>query len=108
MLVHFTSCTTWRQQPLYLRRVVSSVPGVPLPAETDPDLAHVLRTLREQRGRSQEALAHDAGLTLRTLQRIERAQANPTWFTVRQIARALGVPLTEIANAIDERSTASQ
>jgi transcriptional regulator with XRE-family HTH domain len=79
------------------------VPDVPLPAEIDPDLAHVLRTLREERGRSQEALAHDAGLTLRTLQRIERAQANPTWSTVRRVVRALGVTLTEVASRVERR-----
>ena len=80
------------------------MPSVPLPADIDADLAHALRTLREQRGRSQEALAHDAGLTLRTVQRIERAQANPTWSTVRRIARALGVTLAELVRAVDDAS----
>jgi transcriptional regulator with XRE-family HTH domain len=84
------------------RRVVSSVQAVALPGEIDADLGRALRSLREQRGRSQEALAHDAGLTLRTLQRIERSQSNPTWSTVRRIARALGVSLGELADAIEE------
>jgi transcriptional regulator with XRE-family HTH domain len=75
---------------------------VPLPGDIDADLARALRALREQRGRSQEALAHEAGLTLRTLQRIERAQSNPTWSTVRRLARALGVSLTELAGTIEE------
>jgi transcriptional regulator with XRE-family HTH domain len=83
------------------RRVVSSVPAVALPAEIDPALGRALRALREQRGRSQEALAHEAGLTLRTLQRIERSQANPTWSTVRRIARTLGVSLAELADAVE-------
>jgi transcriptional regulator with XRE-family HTH domain len=74
---------------------------VPLPADIDADLAHVLRALREERGRSQESLAHDAGLTLRTLQRIERAQANPTWSTVRRVASALDVTLTELGSAVE-------
>jgi transcriptional regulator with XRE-family HTH domain len=77
------------------------VQPVALPGEIDADLAHALRSLREQRGRSQEALAHDAGVTLRTLQRIERSHANPTWSTVRRIARALGVSLTELAAAVE-------
>jgi transcriptional regulator with XRE-family HTH domain len=75
---------------------------VPLPGDIDADLARALRALREQRGRSQEALAHEAGLTLRTLQRIERAQSNPTWSTVRRLARALGVSLTELAGTVEE------
>jgi transcriptional regulator with XRE-family HTH domain len=84
------------------RRVVSSVPKVPLPADIDADLARALRSLREQRGRSQEALAHEAGVTLRTLQRIERSQSNPTWSTIRRIAGALDVTLTELAGAIEQ------
>ena len=75
---------------------------MPLPGDIDADLARALRALREQRGRSQEALAHEAGLTLRTLQRIERAQSNPTWSTVRRLARALGVSLTELAGTVEE------
>jgi transcriptional regulator with XRE-family HTH domain len=94
--------TTRRQYHLCSRRRVSTVPTVPLPADIDPDLGRALRSLREQRGHSQEALAHAAGVTLRTLQRIERAQANPTWSTVRRIARALGVTLTELGRIIED------
>jgi transcriptional regulator with XRE-family HTH domain len=94
--------TPRRQYHLCSRRGVSTVPTVPLPADIDADLGRALRSLREQRGRSQEALAHDAGVTLRTLQRIERSQANPTWSTVRRIARALGVTLTELARTVDD------
>jgi transcriptional regulator with XRE-family HTH domain len=80
------------------------VSKVPRPSGADPELAHALRTLRERQGRSQEALAHDAGLTVVTLARIERAQANPTWLTVRRIVHALNVPLTELARMVEQRA----
>lgn len=76
---------------------------MPLPSGADPDLARALRTLRERQARSQEAVAHEAGVTVATLARIERAQANPTWLTVRQIAEALGVTLRDLADEIDGR-----
>ena len=59
--------------------------------------------MRERDGRSQEALAHDAGLTVTSLARIERAQANPTWTTVAAIAEALGVSLAQLARAVEKR-----
>jgi transcriptional regulator with XRE-family HTH domain len=75
--------------------------ALPLPSGADPDLARAIRTLRERQARSQEAVAHDAGVTVATLARIERAQTNPTWLTVRHIADALGVTLRDLADAID-------
>jgi transcriptional regulator with XRE-family HTH domain len=71
-------------------------PGTPV----DPNLARVLRAAREKQGRSQEAVAHDAGLTVTALARIERAQANPTWTTVLQILGALGLSLQQLADLL--------
>lgn len=66
-----------------------------------PDPQHALgaaiRQLRAKRGVTQEDLAHDAGITTGTLSLIERGQSNPTWGTVRSIARALGVSMSELA-----------
>jgi transcriptional regulator with XRE-family HTH domain len=67
----------------------------------DPDLAHALRALREQQGRTQEDLAHDVGITVNALARIERGQADPRWTTVRRTARALGISISELGHAID-------
>jgi transcriptional regulator with XRE-family HTH domain len=83
------------------KRAVSSVSLMPPPSRPDPQLARVLRALREKDGRSQEALAHEAGLTVGALARIERAETNPTWTTVRQIAAALGIPLAALGRAVD-------
>jgi transcriptional regulator with XRE-family HTH domain len=69
----------------------------------DPHLAEVLRALRERDGRSQEALAHDAGLTVAAMARVERGQTNPTWTTVLRVADALGVSLAQLGRAVDSR-----
>jgi DNA-binding XRE family transcriptional regulator len=42
-----------------------------------PHLADVLRELRQSRGRSQEAIAHEAELTVNAYGNIERGQADP-------------------------------
>jgi transcriptional regulator with XRE-family HTH domain len=76
---------------------------MPPPRGSDPDLAAVLRETRERSGRSQEAVAHDAGTTVGTLARIERAETNPTWTTVRNLASALGMSMAELGRAVDGR-----
>lgn len=65
--------------------------------EPQPALGSAIRRLRERRGFTQEALAHDAGITTGTLSQIERGQSNPTWGTVRRIAGALNVSMDEVA-----------
>jgi transcriptional regulator with XRE-family HTH domain len=67
----------------------------------DTALAAVLRRLRIERGLSQEAVAHQAGVSYTTLAKIELAQSNPGWATVRAIADALGVKLAELAAAVE-------
>jgi transcriptional regulator with XRE-family HTH domain len=73
-----------------------------VPRAPDPDhaLAAVLKRLREQRQMTQEAVAWHAGIAVATLQKIENAQAAPSWDSVRRIIEALGVSLTELADAI--------
>jgi len=46
-------------------------------------------------------LASDAGITPKTLSLIERAEANPTWGTVRGIADALDLSMGELAKLAD-------
>jgi len=45
----------------------------------------------------QEALAHAAGVTVSHLSMIERGHSNPTWATVKGIAKALDVALGRLA-----------
>lgn len=46
---------------------------------------------------TQEAVAHEAGITASTLSVIERGESNPTWATVAGIAAAVGVSVVEVA-----------
>jgi transcriptional regulator with XRE-family HTH domain len=62
----------------------------------DQALAAALRKLREDRGLTREAVAFKAGLTTGSLARIELGQADPRWTTVRDIAKALGVPMRDL------------
>jgi DNA-binding XRE family transcriptional regulator len=79
--------------------IFSCVPK-PSPA-ADPALATVLRRLRSERGESQEAIAYKAGLTAGSLTRIELGQSSPEWATIRRIAAALDVSLSELAAAVE-------
>jgi transcriptional regulator with XRE-family HTH domain len=67
----------------------------------DPTLAAVLRSLRLERGATQEALAYRSGITTGSLARIELGQASPAWATVREIAVALDVSMVELAAAVE-------
>jgi transcriptional regulator with XRE-family HTH domain len=60
-------------------------------------LGQAIRQLREKRGLTQEAVAHEAGVTTSTFGLIERGHSNPTWATVNDIAAALGVSMVELA-----------
>jgi transcriptional regulator with XRE-family HTH domain len=69
--------------------------------QPQPALGKAIRQLREKRGATQEAVAHDAGITVATLGVIERGLSNPTWATVKGIAAALGVSMVELAKVAE-------
>jgi transcriptional regulator with XRE-family HTH domain len=71
------------------------------PAQPQPALGKAIRQLRDKRGLSQEDLAHDAGITTSALSSIERGKSNPTWATVKGIARALGISVSKLAQQAD-------
>lgn len=70
------------------------------PAKIDQKLARALRNLREQRGITQEDLAHAADVTTTALSRIEGGKANPTWSTLARILDALNASLAELETAL--------
>ena len=72
-------------------------------ARPQPEIGAAIRQLREKRGLTQEALASDAGTTLSTLSVIERGLANPTWATIRDIAAALGVSMSDLAKLAEKQ-----
>ncbi len=67
----------------------------------DPVLGDVLRQERERQNRSQESLAHDAGLTTIAVGNIERGDSDPHWSTIRAIATALGLSFKELGSRLD-------
>jgi DNA-binding XRE family transcriptional regulator len=69
--------------------------------QPQPALGKAIRKLRQKRGDTLKTLAPKAGVTWGTLGVIERGEANPTWGTVRAIARALGVSVAELAKAVE-------
>jgi XRE family transcriptional regulator, master regulator for biofilm formation len=60
-------------------------------------LRTVLRTLREQRGLTQDQVASRAGVTKPYLSQLESgARKNPSLPVLKRLAKALGVPVTEL------------
>src|SRR5688572_23126693 len=51
---------------------------------------------RLKRGMSQEDLAHESLLSLRTIQRIESGQTSPRGDTLKRLATALKVPVEDL------------
>lgn len=70
---------------------------------SDPQVAlgQAIRQTRLARGLSQEEVAHGADLHPTWLSHIE-AGRNPAWGTVRRIAIALGIEVSEIARLAEE------
>jgi DNA-binding Xre family transcriptional regulator len=59
-------------------------------------IATNLRSLREQRGWTQERLAQEAGLATRHLQKLEAAEVNVTLRTVARLCTALAVDVQSL------------
>jgi transcriptional regulator with XRE-family HTH domain len=59
-------------------------------------LALRVKKLRNQRGMSQEFLAEKSGLSLRTIQRIEKGASNPTGESLKRLSNALNVSPDEL------------
>lgn len=60
-------------------------------------LGSAIRKLRLKLGESQTELAAKAGITKNMLSLIERGEGNPSWTTLKGIARGLGVTVAELA-----------
>jgi ribosome-binding protein aMBF1 (putative translation factor) len=78
---------------------LSAPPPAPLssgPADVGQRFGPMVRSLREQRGWSQERLANRAELNRSYMGEIERATAMPSLATAAKLAEALQVPLSEL------------
>jgi DNA-binding XRE family transcriptional regulator len=67
-----------------------------------PALGKAIRMLRQKKGDTLKTLAPKAGVTWGTLGVIERGEANPTWGTVREIASALDVSVSQLAKLAEK------
>ena len=59
-------------------------------------LAQKIVQIRKMKGMSQEELSTKAGISLRTLQRIEKGESEPRGHTLRAITEVLEVPVEEL------------
>lgn len=73
-------------------------------ATTLPAEVARLRTLRRRRGWTQRELAEAAGVAKITVARLETGAQTPRPGTMAQIARALGVRITDVDEFTDEES----
>ncbi|MFI4977371.1 MAG: helix-turn-helix domain-containing protein [Solirubrobacterales bacterium] len=70
-------------------------------SEPQVALGQAIRETRTARGLSQEEVAHSADLHPTWLSHIE-AGRNPSWGTVRRIAGALGIEVSDLARLAEE------
>lgn len=70
--------------------------------EPQPALGAAVKQLREEQGTTQEGLAYEAGITTGTLSQLERGISNPSWGTLKAIARALGVSMIQLAKVTQQ------
>jgi transcriptional regulator with XRE-family HTH domain len=61
-------------------------------------LGEKIAAIRKSKGFSQEKLAEDANINLRTLQRIEKGQTRPHGETLKRICQVLELPIEEVAD----------
>lgn len=70
--------------------------------EPQASLGRAIKQLREERGLSQEALGHAAGIHPTWISHLESGRNNPAWGSVKRIAQALGVTVSELAALAEE------
>lgn len=69
------------------------------------NLGEKISAQRKNSGFSQELLAENAGISLRTIQRIEKNKSKPRPYTLKVIADALNIQMEELA---DEQNTTTE
>jgi len=77
-------------------------PRTPQDPESQAALGKAIRELRNKRGATLETLASEAGITKNMLSLIERGEGNPSWTTMRGIAKALGISVAELAKRAEK------
>lgn len=59
-----------------------------------------MRELRQRRGLTIEAAAHEAGMTTATLSKLELARSDPRWSSIAAVVEALGGDFAELGRLI--------
>ena len=72
-------------------------PRTPQDPQAQVALGKAIRTLRKKQGDSQARLAKEAGITPNMLSLIERGAGNPSWVTIKGIAAALDIQVSDLA-----------
>lgn len=62
-------------------------------------LGEKLSRLRKSKGISQESLAENSNISLRTIQRIETGTTTPRPYTIKTLAETLGVPVEQLSTS---------
>jgi transcriptional regulator with XRE-family HTH domain len=70
--------------------------------EPQPGLGKAIRQFRTEKGLSQEELGHRSGIHPTWISHIESGRNNPAWGSVKRIAAALGIRLSELAVRAEE------
>jgi transcriptional regulator with XRE-family HTH domain len=75
-----------------------------VPQPTLAQLGAAIRTVRESRDLSIEALAAEADLHAVSVSRIEGGKQNPTWIALSNLATALDVEMIELIKLATEQA----
>jgi transcriptional regulator with XRE-family HTH domain len=59
-------------------------------------LGEAIWRVRDELGLGQDDVAEKADLAISQLSRLEHGQINPSWGTIRRVAAALGLPMSEL------------
>lgn len=79
-----------------------------MPQPTLAQLGAAIRSLREGRGLSIEALAHESDLHTMSVSRIERGKQNPSWLALARIADVLDVELLDLVRLAGEQTSSKR
>lgn len=76
--------------------------------EPQPALGRAIKLAREERGISQEALGLEAEIHPTWISHLESGRNNPAWGSVRRIAAALDLRVSELAARAEELEDAGR
>jgi transcriptional regulator with XRE-family HTH domain len=76
--------------------------GGPPSREPQRGLGNAVRILRERAGLSPEEVAERGGISTSWLRRIESGDHDPSWGSMRRVARGLGVSMEVLSEVAEE------